>query len=522
MCLATIIALVVLRRGHFAASLDLTVLCLTAAVVAVMTPEGLESSRAAFVLLALPIVIAGLAGSSRVLWASAALGVFTIIALALFHHALLGRPITSPTYDPLLTCVIFALAAGALGLVIDRFGVTLRRALGRAEQRAEEAKRAEERYRLIADNTRDLIALLTVTGDYLYASPSFQRVLGIDPTTLLGVPSLHTVYAEDRPLAAEQLNRVLEQGFAQVSLRMVCADGALRWVDLSLAAAERDGERYLVLVGRDITEQRLLEEQLQQALKMEAMGRVAGNVAHDFNNLLTVIGGCADLATESLPSEHPALPELSEILRTCERATRLTSQLLAFARRQPAAPQIIDVGAVIGGIAELLRRLIGEQITLSIEAPPGLWPVRIDSGQFEQVIINLAINARDAMPDGGLLTIRATNTAIGDEPGAAPAPSVQITVADTGTGMSEAVRRRLFEPFFTTKAPGKGTGLGLAVCYGIVTQSGGQMHVTSTPGAGSNFTVELPALLPEANLPTAPADRPRSGSHASLPPSPRT
>jgi PAS domain S-box-containing protein len=501
MGLATIIALALLRRGSFAASLDLTIVCLTATVVAVMVPEGLESTRAAFVLLALPVVIAGLAGGRRMLWASVALGALAIIALALFHHVLLGRPITSPTYDPLLTCIIFVLAAGALGLVIDRFGITLRQAFQRAEQQAKEARRAEEarrvseeRYQLIADNTRDLIALLTVAGHYLYASPSFHGVLGIDPMTLLGAPSLHTIYAEDRPLAAEQFARAVRQGFAQASFRIVCADDALRWVDVSLAAAERDGERYLVLVGRDITAQRRLEEQLQQALKMEAMGRVAGSVAHDFNNLLTVIGGCADLATESLPAEHPARPELSEILRTCERASRLTSQLLAFARRQPVAPQIIDVGAAISGIAELLRRLIGGQVTLSIATPPGLWPVRIDSGQFEQVIINLAINARDAMPDGGLLTIRATNATVVYQPGAAPIPSVQIIVADTGAGMSEAVQRRLFEPFFTTKAPGKGTGLGLAVCYGIVAQSGGQMRVTSTPHTGSSFTIELPTV----------------------------
>jgi PAS domain S-box-containing protein len=505
MCLATLMALAVLRRGHFIVSLELAILCNTVATIAVMAPEGLESSRGIFALLVLPIVIAGLAGSRRVMWASATLGVLGVIVLALFHHMLLRRPISSSTYDPFLTCVTFAIAAVALGLVIDRFGATLRQALARAEQRAEEAQQAqealresEERYRLIADNTHDLIALLSVTGRYLYASPSFQAVLGFDSSTLLGTLSLRTVYVEDRGLAVEQFTRAVSQGFAQVRYRVVCADSEQRWVDVSLTAAERDGERYLVLVGRDITEQRLLEEQLQQALKMEAMGRVAGGVAHDFNNLLTVIGGCADLATSSLPPQHPMLSELTEIQRTCERASRLTSQLLAFARRQPVTPQIIEVGDLLGGVSGLLRRLIGDNITLSLEIAPGLWPVQLDSGQFEQVIINLAINARDAMPDGGLLIVSAANEAVVYEPSSAPIPSVQITVSDTGTGMSEGVQRRLFEPFFTTKAPGKGTGLGLAVCYGIVTQSGGRMQVTSTPGAGSSFTIDLPALVTRA------------------------
>jgi signal transduction histidine kinase len=255
----------------------------------------------------------------------------------------------------------------------------------------------------------------------------------------------------------------------------------------------------------EIAERERLEAQLIQAQKMESIGRLAGGVAHDFNNLLTAIGGYADLAIGALPAEHAARADMHEIQKAAGRAARLTQQLLAFARKSVIDPRVVDLAALLDEVDKLLRRLIGADIAIEVYVEPELGRVRVDSGQIEQLLLNLAINARDAMPDGGTLTIELANAEltsddIGESSDVAPGPFVMLSVADTGGGMDAHTQAHLFEPFFTTKAPGQGTGLGLATCYGIVRQHGGHIVVASEIGRGSVFAIYLPRV--EADLDT--------------------
>ena len=262
----------------------------------------------------------------------------------------------------------------------------------------------------------------------------------------------------------------------------------------------------------DITQQRELEQQLLQAQKMESVGRLAGGVAHDFNNLLTVVLGAAEHASAQASPGSDLARSIDNISHAASRAAALTSQLLAFARKQVIAPRILDLNDMLHETAGMLHRVIGERIELVIERSDAPAHVRMDAGQMQQILVNLALNARDAMPQGGTLTLSTRPRA------GTPASTVELHVRDTGSGMSHETLEHLFEPFFTTKEIGKGTGLGLATCYGIVTQAGGQIHVTSQPGSGTSFRIELPRVEPETPAPTN-----GSAGHASaLPSTPAT
>jgi signal transduction histidine kinase/ActR/RegA family two-component response regulator len=261
---------------------------------------------------------------------------------------------------------------------------------------------------------------------------------------------------------------------------------------------------YVNIYGRDTTEHRRLEEQLRQSQKMEAIGRLAGGVAHDFNNLLTAIQGYGELILRRGPEDAPHKRHVEQILDAASRAASLTSQLLAFSRRTLFQPRVLDINSAIADTGKLLRRLIGEDVELVYRLAPDAGNVRTDPGQLGQVILNLAVNARDAMPRGGRLTLETSRAGeLGDGqdvlsvpgfPGAKPGPYVCLAVSDTGAGMSPEVQEHLFEPFFTTKEHGKGTGLGLSTVYGIVTQSGGYIRVRSEAGRGSTFRVYLPRV----------------------------
>jgi PAS domain S-box-containing protein len=253
------------------------------------------------------------------------------------------------------------------------------------------------------------------------------------------------------------------------------------------------GETVGVLgVYQDVTDRKRLEEQLRQAQKMEAIGRLAGGIAHDFNNLLTIIFGNAHLLRQ-LPADSPDFPQLiDDIHDAADRAAALTRQLLTFSRRQPSRPEVIDLNEVVAGLGGLLRRLLGERISVRAQVASESIRVRADRGQIEQVVMNLAVNARDAMPGGGTLTIVTSSVTLTAGPGNTATRLARLTVSDTGVGMTDEVKARIFEPFFTTKDPGKGTGLGLATVYGIVEQAGGSIEVESAPGAGSTFRIGLP------------------------------
>jgi PAS domain S-box-containing protein len=262
---------------------------------------------------------------------------------------------------------------------------------------------------------------------------------------------------------------------------------------------------HFIAIKRDMTEQKNLEAQFLQSQKMEVVGRLAGGIAHDFNNLLTIINMTAEFGADGLRHGDPLRADFEQIHDAGERAAALTRQLLAFSRRQILEPEVIDVGALIEGMARLIERLIGEDIRLAVSRASSLRSIMADRSQLEQVVMNLVVNARDAMPAGGTLTMAVRNETIGGT------PQVVLTVSDTGAGMSEETQSRLFEPFFTTKEPGKGTGLGLSTVYGIVKQSGGTIAVQSRVDAGTTFTIAFPAAGGAGRVAPPDGDAPQPG-----------
>jgi two-component system cell cycle sensor histidine kinase/response regulator CckA len=364
---------------------------------------------------------------------------------------------------------------------------------------------SEERYRLLVENSADMITLQDRQGVITFASPSVARVLGFRPAEVLGRKLSDFVHEDDVRVLVSALEEVLVRGFTPLitGLRFRHRDGAWRIVEGSaVRIVESDGKVGLVTTGRDITERIQLEAQLHRAQKLEAVGRLAGGVAHDFNDLLTVILGYSDLLLDQLDEDRILYQEVAEIRRAADRASTLTQQLLTFGRKQVLSPRPVNLNPIIGARLDALRKLIGEGIELTTKLEGDLALTRVEPGQVEQMVMNLAANARDAMPQGGLLTIETANVEL-DAAGARrcavqPGSYVTLAVTDTGYGMDAATQARLFEPFFTTKVPGKGTGLGLSSVYAIVRQCGGNILVTSEPGRGSNFRIYLPRAEEEA------------------------
>ena len=374
-------------------------------------------------------------------------------------------------------------------------------------RRAEAALRSsEERYRKLFEESRDPIYISTPEGRMLDINPAGVQLFGFAGRDELLASDVRDLYWD-----AAQRDRFVADlrthGFVNdLEVELRTRDGSKRRV-LETATPVRDGDGELVAFRgtlHDVTERRELEEQLRQAQKMEAVGRLAGGVAHDFNNLLTAINGYSELLLRRFPAEDPARREAEEIHRSGRRAAELTRQLLALSRRQVLSPRTLDLNRALADMERLLRRVLGEDLDLGIALGASPAAVRCDPGQLEQVVLNLAVNARDAMPDGGRLEIATRNLLVDDaaarrHPGMQAGHYLEMRVTDTGVGMPADVLEHIFEPFFTTKERGKGTGLGLSTVYGIVRQSGGQVEATSRPGEGSTFRVLLPLAdsLPE-------------------------
>ncbi len=365
----------------------------------------------------------------------------------------------------------------------------------------------EEIFRLISENAEDLITVVDGEGKSLYNSPGYQKVFGYTSKDLRGKLAVDQIHPDDRQAVLAAKDDVFQKGVSpRVEYRFQSKDGEWRTLEFNGSPVRnRRGEiEKIVVVSRDITERKQAEEllrqrdeQLRQAQKMEAIGRLSGGIAHDFNNLLGVIIGYSEAMEAKLTPDDPLRKNAEQVRKAGERAAGLTHQLLAFSRQQVLQPRILDLNAVVTDIGKMLHRLIGPDVELATKLAPQLGRVKADQSQIEQVIVNLVVNARDAMPDGGKLIIETSNVHISESlarslPFLHPGPHILLTVADTGVGIDPETQQHVFEPFFTTKGSGKGTGLGLATVYGVVKQSGGVVGIDSAPGNGATFKIFLP------------------------------
>ena len=404
---------------------------------------------------------------------------------------------------------VSSLLGGAVDYVLkarlSRLFPALQRALSEAEnrcarRRAEAALHASEyRYRRLFETTKDGIILLDAsTGKIVDANPSLVEMLGHPLDKLVGKTCAEVGFSGDDPTTEAALQELTSRGDGHhPGLRLSAAGGRLVEVELVARAYAVDSTNIVQLNMRDITERRRLEEELRQSQKLEALGRLAGGVAHDFNNLLVVINSYTELAMGSLTRQEPLYDDIEEVHKAGLRAAKLTNQLLAFSRKQQMRPVVCSLNLIVAELERMLHRVIGEHIDLRLRLTPDLGKVVADPGQIEQVIVNLAVNARDAMEQGGALVIETGNAELGpayanDRADVTPGSYVRLSVSDAGCGMDALTMARMFEPFFTTKAHDKGTGLGLSTVYGIVKQSGGHIDVESRLGKGTCVNVYLP------------------------------
>jgi PAS domain S-box-containing protein len=359
------------------------------------------------------------------------------------------------------------------------------------------------------------------TNQVLYVSPAFEKVWGCCSVSLYQNRDwlVEAVHAEDRDRFVSFLEKMRAEPIEE-SYRIVRPDGSVRWIhDRAFLVSDPEGKPYRVAgIAEDVTAQRELEEQLRQAHKMEAIGRLAGGIAHDFNNLLMIIGGYSQMLLDGTHSEETRREKLEQILGAANRASILTRQLLAFSRRQVLQPSLVNVNRLLANMEALLRRIIGEHITIETALDPALSCIKMDPNQLEQVVMNLAANARDAMPKAGLFRIEtsmadATDKQAEDSP-CGTGRCVRLRISDTGFGMDNRTRERAFEPYFTTKGLGKGTGLGLSTVYGIVRQNQGRIHVSSEPGQGTVFDLYFPAVAEREAEREQPASRPHKAEAA--------
>jgi two-component system cell cycle sensor histidine kinase/response regulator CckA len=390
------------------------------------------------------------------------------------------------------------------------------------ERSRRELRDSRERYHLLFNAGNDAVFVHGYAGEdtpgrIVEVNDLACQLLGYSRAELLCMSPAEIIDDASRPNMAGTTRRILAEGSAVFERTLQCKDGEKVPVEISSRLFDLDGRRLLLSVARDLRTRKALEEQVRQAQRMESIGRLAGGIAHDFNNLLTVIRGYTDILLNRRGTDPATRSDLEEIHRAAERAADLTRQLLAFGRRQVMRPQVLDLRELVSRTEQMLRRLIGEHIRLTVDRARELGGVRADPVQLEQVLVNLAVNSRDAMPQGGELHIAVRDIDVGQPPQPAfaeipPGPYVLLELSDTGVGMGPETLARIFEPFFTTKELGKGTGLGLATVYGIVKQSQGHIVARSRPGRGSAFQVLLPRIAGVPDPSESPAVAPEAPS----------
>ena len=387
-------------------------------------------------------------------------------------------------------------------LDLERANADERRARQDAVEVARRLEAAQAMNRRVFETSVDLILITDRKGVYLKVSPSVTQILGYEPEELVGRSAIEILHPADLETTRAEMRRARKgQQIRHFDCRYMHKDG--RAVSLTWTGVWTDSEQQYYFTGRDMTDRIAAEEQLRQAQKMEAVGQLTGGVAHDFNNLLGIVVGNLDLLKEQLETDANSAELLNEALGAALRGAEVTRQLLAFSRRQPLQPKLVAPNDIVRGMTKLLSRAIGEQIKVRLELPEDAWPVVIDPAQLESALLNLAVNARDAMPEGGSLTVETTNFVFDEEEAQAHVEGkageyVMVAVSDTGTGMSPDVLKRVFEPFFSTKGVGKGTGLGLSMVYGFVKQSGGNAKIYSEVGRGTTIRLYLPRAADEA------------------------
>jgi PAS domain S-box-containing protein len=437
-----------------------------------------------------------------------------LILLATYDVARLATALIAPFDDTgtfLTPLILQIIALTVVGATMYAFVA----AMVRQKETEYALQHSDERYRLLAAATRDVFYDWDVRTGQVEWSDSLRSVLGYNASDANATHDFlgSVMHPDDTAAFNATVQAFLadpDRAVNTAQYRLRRRDGTYAFVQGNALMQRGDDGRPARVMGaiRDITIERELAEQLQQSQKMEAVGQLAGGIAHDFNNLLTVIGGHVYMLDQKLGRSEATERHLGGITKTTERAAQLTKQLLAFSRKQILQPTVINLNVVVDDVVEMIRPAIGEQVQVVTSLDPLLSPVIADAGQISQVLVNLAINARDAMPQGGTLSIRTSNTTIAADADSAviglpPADYVKIVVRDTGVGMDAATLERAFEPFFTTKPPGSGTGLGLATVYGIVKQSLGDIRASSAPGEGSAFTILLPAAKRPADVPAA-------------------
>jgi two-component system, cell cycle sensor histidine kinase and response regulator CckA len=380
-------------------------------------------------------------------------------------------------------------------------------------QLAERLRTSEARVRMLDVCSPFGLFETDVLGAVTYANRRMQGLWGVGHSELADGSWLELVHSEDAPVLLAILHdRVAMAADSEGVYRLHLPDGSFRHLKIRTSPRVDDAGDVAGVVGtvEDVTDQRVLEEQLRQAQKMEAVGQLAGGVAHDFNNLLTVIKTYGEFMLEQLDESSPLRADAIEIQKAAGRAAALTRQLLTFSRKQALLPRAIDLNEIVLGMEPMLQRLIGEDIRVELRTAAKLGAVKADASQLEQVVMNLVVNARDAMPHGGTVTIETSSVQLTETTrgghGVIPGPYVSLLVSDTGCGMDRATRARVFEPFFTTKETGRGTGLGLSMVYGIVKQSDGYVWCDSTEGVGTTFTVLLPEVAESRNESSEPAE----------------
>ncbi|MBS2027631.1 MAG: response regulator [Deltaproteobacteria bacterium] len=351
------------------------------------------------------------------------------------------------------------------------------------------------------DSVQEGVQILSSEWRYLFVNTAVCRQANLRREDFLGRTMLEVFPQLARTEFLQAVGTCMTERTARkVTNEFTRSDGTKTWFELHIEPCPEG----VVIFSVDVSERIELERQLRQSQKMEAIGRLAGGVAHDFNNILTAVLSFCRFVQEDIGPEHPSQPDVKQVMASAERAAALTKQLLAVSRKQVFDPEPLDLNEVLGEMREMMVRLLGEDIDLVLNPLPGLGLVRADKGCIEQIILNLAVNARDAMPRGGTITVETADVLLGTNSrghlGAQPGHYVLMAVSDTGTGMSQDIQARLFEPFFTTKPPGKGTGLGLSTIYGIVQQLGGDIVVKSTEGAGTTFTVLIPRMGEQPEL----------------------